>query len=129
MYANCKTVVRTAAGTTKPFGVRVGLHQGSALSPLLFVAVMDEVTERVRREAPWNMMYADDVVLLNDTKEDAEKELESWREAWERRGLRVSRSKTEYLCIGQQTEKAPIKIESENLPEVEPRINPGGWWW
>ena len=119
MYANCKTVVRTAAGTTEPFGVRVGLHQGSALSPLLFVAVMDEVTERVRREAPWNMMYADDVVLLNDTKEDAEKELESWREALERRGLRVSRSKTEYLCIGKQTEKAPIKIGSENLPEVE----------
>ena len=95
MYEGSKTTVRTAVGQTEPFRVRVGLHQGSALSSLLFAIVMDVLTEHIRRRSPWNMMYADDVVLLNDSKEEAERELECWRKALEWRGLRVSRSKTE----------------------------------
>ena len=47
MYAGCETVVRCAAALTTPFKVRVGLHQGSALSPLLFAVVMDQLTEEV----------------------------------------------------------------------------------
>ena len=35
MYNDCETLVSTRAGATKYFHVRVGLHQGSALSPLL----------------------------------------------------------------------------------------------
>ena len=37
----------------------VGLHQGSALSPCLFV--MDRMTDDIREEAPWTMMFADDI--------------------------------------------------------------------
>ena len=33
MYGNSVTAVRSAAGVTKGFTVKVGLHQGSALSP------------------------------------------------------------------------------------------------
>jgi len=33
----CKTVVRTVSGNSKCFEVNVHMHQGSALSPLLFV--------------------------------------------------------------------------------------------
>ena len=52
MYAGCEIVARCAAGLTKPFKVRVGLHQGSALSPLLFAVVMDQLTGEVRNEPP-----------------------------------------------------------------------------
>ena len=41
MYTGAKTVVRTVYGNSKGFEVKVGMHQGSALSPLLFVIVMD----------------------------------------------------------------------------------------
>ena len=34
MYHQCETVVRCAAGTSEPFAVEVGLHQGSAFSTL-----------------------------------------------------------------------------------------------
>ena len=36
MYEGAQTVVRTTEGDSKVFNVKVGLHQGSALSPLLF---------------------------------------------------------------------------------------------
>ncbi len=63
LYHQCETVVRCAAGTGEPFAVEVGLHKGSAFSPFLFAIIMDSLTENIRKEAPWQMMFADDVVL------------------------------------------------------------------
>ena len=52
------------------------------------------------------MMFADDVVLCAREKEldVLEVELEQWREALEKRGMKVSRAKTEYMCLPQVTE-------------------------
>ena len=41
MYSGAKTVVRTVYGNSNGFEVKVSMHQGSALSPLLFVMVME----------------------------------------------------------------------------------------
>ena len=57
------TAVRCAVGVTEGFEVKVGLHQGSALSPCLFAMVMDRMTDDIRDEAPWTMMFADDIVI------------------------------------------------------------------
>ena len=119
MYKNSKTKVRCAVGTTESFEVKVGVHQGSALSPLLFVVVMDVITEQVRREVPWNMMFADDVVLIQEQKELLETEIENWRDALETRGLKVSRSKTEYVCFNKKSEQEPPKLQDNVLKESE----------
>ena len=99
MYGERKTVVRCAVGTTESFKVKVGLHQGLALSPFLFAVIMDRLTDEVRRKSPWTMLFADDIVICQETREKVERRLESWKYALERRGMKVSRSKTEYLCI------------------------------
>ena len=49
MYDGCSTTVRSEAGMSEPFGVKVGLHQGSALSPFLFVILLDVLTEGLAR--------------------------------------------------------------------------------
>ena len=61
MYQGCKTVVRSAAVESNSFGVEVGLHQGSALSPYLFLLLMDVLTQDVRKDVPGSMMFADDI--------------------------------------------------------------------
>ena len=42
MYDDSITAVRCAVGVTQGFEVKVGLHQGSALSPCLFAMVMED---------------------------------------------------------------------------------------
>ena len=46
MYEGAQTVVRTTERDSKAFNVKVGLHQGSVLSPLLFVIVMQMISSR-----------------------------------------------------------------------------------
>ena len=53
MYRNALTRVRSSVGETEGFEVRVGLNQGSALSPFIFNIVMDVMTKDVRETVPW----------------------------------------------------------------------------
>ena len=50
MYEESKAVMRYAVDSTESFKVKVGLHQGLALSPFLFAVIMDRITEEVRRK-------------------------------------------------------------------------------
>ena len=72
-----ETMVRCAIKTTESFKVKVGLLQGSALSPFLFAMIMDRLTDEVRRESPWTMLFADDILICEKTREEVERRLES----------------------------------------------------
>ena len=119
MYEGSETVVRCAVGTTESFNVKVGLHQISALSPFLFAVIMDRLTDEVRREPLWTMLFADDIVICEETREEVEQRLESWKYALERRGMKVSRSKTEYLCINGGNDDETVKMEDAKVPRVK----------
>lgn len=97
MYREVTTRVKSTVGTTEPFPVRVGLHQGSVLSPYLFNLLMDVLVEEVTKEAPWSMLFADDIVLVSESREELQERLELWRGLLEDYGLKVSRQKTKYL--------------------------------
>ena len=68
MYKDVMTFVRTCAGDTTDFSINIGLHQGSALSPYLFSLVMDEVTRDIQGDISWCMLFADDVVLVDESR-------------------------------------------------------------
>ncbi|KAK3530875.1 hypothetical protein QTP70_003621 [Hemibagrus guttatus] len=119
MYERSRTVVRFAVGQTEEFNVEVGLHQGSALSPFLFAIVMDQLSEEVRQESPWTMMFADDIVICSESREQVEENLERWRFALERRGMKVSRSKTEYMCVNEREGSGTVRLQGEEVKKVQ----------
>ena len=119
MYEGSKTVVRCAIGTTESFKVKVGLHQGSGLRLFLFGVIMDRLTDEVRREPPWTMLFADDIMICKETREEVEWRLESWRCALERRGMKVNRSKIEYLCINGGNDDETVKMEDTKVSRVK----------
>jgi len=97
MYEGVRTKVRTVLGDTVDFPIDIGLHQRSALSPFLFTTVMDELTRDIQDEIPWCMLFEDDIVLIDESREGVNIKLERWRDTLEAKGFRLSRSKTEYL--------------------------------
>ena len=69
MYEGAQTVVRTREGDSKAFNVKVGLHQGSVLSPLLFVIVMEMISSELQAGLPLELLYADDLILMAESEE------------------------------------------------------------
>jgi len=43
------------------------MHQGSALSPLLYVIVMETFSREFRVTLPWELLYADDFIMVAET--------------------------------------------------------------
>ncbi|KAI5742912.1 hypothetical protein M8J77_012557 [Diaphorina citri] len=118
MYEDAVTKVRSSVGVTEEIPVQVGLHQGSALSPYLFDLIMDVLTEDVRKKAPWCVMFADDIVLCEESVEDMERELRRWKNALERRGLKINRTKTVQLNFGMDT-KRRLHLDGVELNVVD----------
>jgi len=64
MYTGAKTVARTVYGNSNGFEVKVGMHQGSELSPLLFAIVMEALFRGFRVDLPWELLYTDNLVVI-----------------------------------------------------------------
>jgi len=99
---SAKTVVGTVYGYSSSFEVNVGMHQGSALSPLLFVIVMEAISREVRVVLTWELLYADDMVVIAETEEDLIKRLNEWKDNVENRVVRVNMNKTKVMISGER---------------------------
>ena len=111
LYEGSRTKVRVELGTSDEFGVRVGVHQGSVLSPLIFAIVVDVVTEHAREGLLNEILYADDLVLMSESLEDLRERLQRWRNALEDKGLNVNVGKTKMMVSGTEGEIALSKID------------------
>ena len=70
---------------SEDFTVSVGVHQGSVFSPLLFIIIVLEALSRdFRVGLPWELLYADDLVLIADSLRGAEEKIRKWREGMAR---------------------------------------------
>ena len=68
MYDGAITSIKTMIGETSEFPITVGLHQRSALSSYLFSLVMEELIVHIQDDITWCMLFADDIVLIDETK-------------------------------------------------------------
>ena len=97
-YSKATTAVRVGQGLSEEFEVKVGVHQGSKLSPLLFVIVMQAVTKHVASGLPWELLYADDLVIMAESEDELRTKLIEWKSEMEKKGLRVNMGKTKVMC-------------------------------
>ena len=97
MYENAKSTVNINGTIDDPFPVKVGVHQGSVLSPLLFIIVLEALSREFKRGLPWELLHADDLVLMAYSIEELEILFERWKSEMEQKSLRVNSGKTKVM--------------------------------
>ena len=85
MYENAKSCrvcvcVCVNGQCSDKFNIKVGVHQGAVLSPVLFIIVMEALSREFRVGCPWELLYADNLVLMAETLEDLKKKLTIWKD-------------------------------------------------
>ena len=100
MYANVWSRVSFGEGYSEEFEVKVGVHQDSVLSPLLFIIVLEDLSREFRSGVPWEDLYSNDLVIIAESLEECVRRLLTWNEAMEKKGLRVNAGKMKIMICG-----------------------------
>ena len=82
---------------SEEFGVRVGVHQSSVLNPLFCILAFETLSHVFRAGVPWQLLYAEDPVLITDTQEEYISKVKAWKAGMESKGLHVNTKKTKFL--------------------------------
>ena len=94
MYENAKSHVRLNGQFSDEFNIKVGVHQGDVLSPLLFIIVMETLPREFKVACAWELLCSDDLVLMAEALEDLKKKLTTLKVSIKAKGLHVNVNKT-----------------------------------
>ena len=111
LYKGCKTAVSVDRELSSSFFVKVGVHQGSAWSPLLFITVIDVRTEDVRDDSLMELLYADDLLLCGESLNEVMDKYGRWKNAVEGKGLRVNVDKTKVMQLFFRKKSSVSKVD------------------
>ena len=100
MYNNTRSRMRVGSEYSDEFEIGVGVHQGSVLSPLLFIIVLEALSRDFRVGMPWELFFADDLVIIATSLEECVEHVKAWKEGLESKGLHVNMTKTKFMASG-----------------------------
>jgi hypothetical protein len=83
---------------------------------------MDKVTRDIQDGIPWCILFADDVVLMDESRTGVDQKLELWRQILEARDFRLSLSKTKYMkCDFSATtqEEGDVRLDGQVVPKKD----------
>ena len=113
MNQGATTRVKLKRGISEQFEVGIGLHQCSALSPFLFIMLVDTISQDVRTDLPWELLFADDLAIIDITSTDIQNRLESWQKVLADNGLKINVAKTEHLSTTESP--LPMNVNGDEL--------------
>ena len=127
LYDQSESCVRVLGSKSDSFQVRVGLRQGCALSPILFVIFMDRISRRSRGGEGLqfgglgisSLLFADDVVLMASSACDLQHSLDRFAAECEAVGMRISTSKSEAMVLSRKPMECLLQVGNESLPQVK----------
>ena len=91
--------VHVRSNLSEESSVKVGVHQGSCLSPLLFITVLEALSQEFRTGCPWENVYAE-MAIVTELLAEVQQKLILWKTSMEGEGLRVNMGKTKVLvCV------------------------------
>ena len=136
LYKDTKVAVIHNGNKTDWFDIQSGVKQGCVMSGFLFLLVVDWVMRRTTEDKPrglkWNhdefledLDYADDIVLLSQTWNDAQEKLDRLANFGERTGLKINIDKTESMRIN-CTNPVLFTIWTDGIKEVDKFTYLGG---
>ena len=111
LYHGAKTKVRVGFELSQEFLVQVDAHQGSALSTLLFAIAVDVISENAREGLMNEVFYANDLVLMSESKENLKEKFLKWKEAFENKGLKVNLKETKVMVSDLKDEVLKSKVD------------------
>ena len=71
----------------------MGVHQGSVLCPILFAIVLKALSRGFSAGLPWELLYADNLVIMADSLDELSVKLERWKAELSAKGLKVNTKK------------------------------------
>ena len=126
-YSRPEVCVWVNGKQSKPLHVGVGLQQGCVLSPLLFIVYMnwiDKCSQADECATIGNckisrLLFADDLVLLSSTEFGLQRTLNSFADACNTAGMKISTAKTEVLHLSRNPDQCVLQVNGATLRQVE----------
>ena len=74
----------------------------------LFAMVMDRLTDEVRQESLWMIMFADDIMICSESRKQVYEDLEMWKYVLKRRGIKENNSYIENMFTNEKKKNGEV---------------------
>jgi len=123
---NTNFKVRFWQETSIQFKVQTGLLQGDALSPMLFNIALDKMVRDTSEDRKMSLgdlnvllAYADDIVIIGNSRYDVIQTTRKLLKASKRMGLKVNQQKTKNMCMTQtNTDNSDLEVDNLTFEKV-----------
>ena len=77
--------------------MKIRLYQELPLGTFVFAIVIEILTNEIREDSSWTMMFSGKIAFYGKSKEKVETKFQSWGDVFETRGIKSAGAK-QYIC-------------------------------